>query len=97
MNKIIENLKTEAIEPRHWEIILKKMKVYLLIWFFFFYFFKKKKKKKIRSSLNELTLGFLWKDELILKFEKPIEEVIVVAQGEFVLKCMIKGVKDFWN
>ena len=27
MNKIIENLKTEAIEPRHWEIILKKMKV----------------------------------------------------------------------
>ncbi len=29
MNKIIENLKTEAIEARHWETILKKMKVNL--------------------------------------------------------------------
>lgn len=27
MNKIIDNLKTEAMKPRHWQNILKKMKV----------------------------------------------------------------------
>lgn len=59
MKNIIDNLKTEAIKPRHWQNILKKM--------------------KLKQSLNELTLGHLWTDELVLKFEKVIEDILVAA------------------
>ncbi|EAR94592.2 dynein heavy chain, cytoplasmic protein (macronuclear) [Tetrahymena thermophila SB210] len=77
MNRIIDNLKTEAMKPRHWSNILKKM--------------------KLKPSLNELTLGHLWSNELVLKYERAIEDVLSVAQGEFVLECMMKNVKEYWN
>lgn len=76
MNKIIDNLKTDAMKPRHWSNILKKM--------------------KLKPTLSELTIGHLWQGELVLRFEKVIDEVLSVAQGEFVLENMVKNVKEYW-
>lgn len=43
-----------------------------------------------------MTIGHLWQGELVLKFEKVIDEVLGVAQGEFVLENMVKNVKECW-
>ncbi|KAK8797138.1 hypothetical protein WA158_004348 [Blastocystis sp. Blastoise] len=49
-----------------------------------------------KNTINNLTLGDFWKYDL-KKIEKPINEVLAVAQGEMALENFLNDIKTTWN
>jgi dynein heavy chain 1, cytosolic len=47
-------------------------------------------------NVKDITLEMLW-DWNLMRFEKPIREILVQARGELVLEGMLKEVKARWN
>lgn len=52
-------------------------------------------KLRVQWTLSELTLGDVW-DADLLRREKIVREVLVIAQGEMALEEFLKQVREFW-
>ena len=75
-NKLLKDLKTDAIKEHHWKNILRKI--------------------RLIKKYKNLVVGDLYKHNILL-YEKPISEIVALAQGELVLETMLKKIKDFWK
>lgn len=54
------------------------------------------KKINLNKRYSELTVGQLW-DYNLLKYERPIEEIVSQARGQYILEEEIKKIKTFWQ